>query len=77
MALDLHDPAERLRWHGMLTFIAAEGGCKPGWAGYKFKEKFGLWPAERSVLPLKPTPECLSWVRSRQIAYAKSKRRQA
>ncbi len=66
-------PDERLRWHGMLTFIAAERGYKLGWIAYKFKEKFGTWPAVRSVAPLEPSAEVLSWVRSREIAYAKAK----
>jgi superfamily II DNA or RNA helicase len=67
------DPAERLRWHGMLTSIAAERGYKSGWVSHKFKEKFGTWPAMRSVAPIKPSAEVLAWVRSRIIAYAKAK----
>jgi DNA repair protein RadD len=38
-----HDPIERKRWHAMLTYVARERGYKPGWAAYKFKEKFGSW----------------------------------
>jgi len=67
------DPAEWLRWHGMLTSIAAERGYKSGWVSHKFKEKFGTWPAMRSVAPIKPSAEVLAWVRSRIIAYAKAK----
>jgi superfamily II DNA or RNA helicase len=29
------------------------------------------WPQQRSITPIKPSPEVLSWVRSRNIAYAK------
>jgi DNA repair protein RadD len=68
-------PEDRMRWHGMLAHIAAKRGYKPGWAGYKFKEKFGHWPPQRSAVPIEPSPECLSWVRSRNIAYAKAKER--
>ena len=57
----------------MLAYIATERGYKPGWAGHKFKEKFGTWPATRSADPIQPTPEVLSWVRSRIIAFAKAK----
>jgi len=67
------DPNERMRWHGMLSYIAGERGYKPGWAAYKFKEKFGMWPPIRSARPIVPSPEVLSWVRSRIIAYAKAK----
>jgi DNA repair protein RadD len=70
-AAQLSDPAERLRWHGMLTSIAAERGYNPGWIAHKFKEKFKEWPAVSRVDPIPPAPEVLSWVRSRQIAYAR------
>jgi DNA repair protein RadD len=73
----LSDPHERMRWHGMLAHIAIDRGYKAGWAGHKFKEKFGTWPATRNADPIKPSPEVLSWVRSRIIAYAKAKERAA
>jgi superfamily II DNA or RNA helicase len=72
-----YDPVERERWHGMLTQIATERGYKPGWAAVNFKEKFGAWPVHRAATPITPTPEVLSWVRSRLIAYAKGKGRAA
>jgi DNA repair protein RadD len=61
----------RKQWHGMLTFIARERGYKSGWIAHKYKEKFGAWPGAVVPWPVKPTPEVLSWVRSRNIAYAK------
>jgi DNA repair protein RadD len=68
-----YDPAERARWHGMLTRIGTARGYKmPGWASVQYKEKFGAWPPYgQAPEPLEPTAEVLSWVRSRQIAYAK------
>jgi DNA repair protein RadD len=50
---------DRAHWHAMFHYIA--------------QEKFGTWPA-RDVLPwpIEPTPEVRSWVRSRQIAFAKA-----
>jgi hypothetical protein len=39
--------------------------------------KFGIWPATRSAQPMQPSPEVLSWVRSRIIAYAKAEERAA
>jgi DNA repair protein RadD len=70
---NIYDAAERERWHAMLIWIASERGYKPGWAAYKYKEKFGAWPpcAARPE-PIPPTAECRSWVRSRMIAYARS-----
>jgi DNA repair protein RadD len=62
------DPAE---WQAMLTFIAEDRGDKPGWIAHKFKEKFGRWPDVPYRWPIEPSREVLSWVRSRDIAYAK------
>ena len=52
--------------------IAAERGYKPGWAAYKFKEKFGMWPPIRNAKPMQPSQEVRAWVRSRDIAWAKA-----
>lgn len=69
-----YGPAERARWHAMLLRIADERGYKRGWAAHKYKEKFNSWPAYGAIPdPIEPTPEVLSWVRSRQIAFAKGR----
>jgi superfamily II DNA or RNA helicase len=66
--------AERIEWHGMITSIAHERGRKPGWIAHTYKAKFGNWPPYGTAAkPIAPTPECRSWVRSRDIAYAKSR----
>src|SRR5262249_22788852 len=70
-----YDPQERIRWHAMLVFIGRDRGYKDGWAGHKYKEKFGNWPPRTIPFPQKPSPEVLSWVRSRQIAYAKAQQK--
>jgi DNA repair protein RadD len=68
-----YDPETRLRWHGMLASIADQRGYKPGWVAHKYREKFGTWPSGYGApAPITPSPEVISWVRSRQIAYAKS-----
>jgi DNA repair protein RadD len=72
----ISDPDERMRWLGMLTSIGAERGYKQGWAAYKYKEKFGTWPPAK-VAPIPPSPEVRSWVRSRDIAYAKARQKAA
>ena len=69
---DLTDPALRARWHSMLSHIAREKDYKPGWIAHKYKEKFGAWPPwGAAAQPTPPTPEVRSWVRSRQIAFAR------
>jgi DNA repair protein RadD len=70
-------PEEQASWHRQLAHIAVERGYKPGWIAHKYKEKFGNWPASRTVVPEEPMPEVRSWVRSRMIAYAKAQQRAA
>jgi len=74
-----HAPAysieDRRQWHAMLTHVAEQRGYKPGWIGHKYKEKFGHWPLSRHVPATEPSREVLSWVRSRNIAWAKSQER--
>jgi superfamily II DNA or RNA helicase len=70
----LNDPAERERWHRMLVCIADERGYQHGWVAHKYREKFGVWPRRsHDIEPLEPSLEVLSWVRSRNIAFAKAK----
>ena len=71
------DPNEHMRWHAMLTYFAGTRGYKPGWAAYKFKEKFGHWPPRIDPRPIEPSREVLSWIRSRNIAFAKSRKADA
>ena len=58
-----------------LLGIAMQRGYKTGWAAYKFKEKFGHWPHISNIAPKPPTPETLSWERSRRIAWAKAQQK--
>jgi superfamily II DNA or RNA helicase len=65
------------QWQAMLASIANERGYKSGWVAYKYKEKFGHWPPTRSVEPIPPSAEVRSWVRSRQIAFARAQQKHA
>jgi DNA repair protein RadD len=68
------DPHEQLRWHGMLAHYVSQRRQKPGRAAYLFKDKFGFWPPRIQPAPIEPSREVLSWIRSRDIAYAKSRK---
>jgi DNA repair protein RadD len=71
-------PAEREAFHAQLIYIAQERGYKSGWAAHKYKEKIGRFPPWGvTPEPIPPSPEVRSWVRSRQIAFAKSQQRAA
>jgi DNA repair protein RadD len=63
---------EKAKFYRQLLWIAREKSYRDGWAAHKHKEKFGHWPEARSPRPEPPEPAVRSWVRSRQIAYAKA-----
>jgi superfamily II DNA or RNA helicase len=65
---------DKQRLYSQLLWLAAERGYSPGWAGHKYKEKFGVWPRGLRDEPEMPSPALLNWVRSRNIAYAKSRK---
>ena len=73
----VHTAQERHAWHGMLEAIRIERSYNKGWERHKYREKFNTWPAWGSPQPIDPTPEVRSWVKSRMIAYAKAKNRDA
>lgn len=66
--------ADREQFFAMLLGHCRDRGFKPGWAAHKYKEKFGTWPANgMKPAPLPPDAAVSSWIRSRQIAYAKAR----
>jgi superfamily II DNA or RNA helicase len=66
-------PIDMLRFQQELAWIAREKGYEPGWVAHMFREKFGDWPRSRFVEPMAPEQATRSWVRSRQIAFARSR----
>jgi DNA repair protein RadD len=68
---------DRVGFHRQLAWIAEKEGYKNGWVAHKYKEKFGDWPPFQNPEPARAEPATLAWVRSRQIAYAKSRKAHA
>lgn len=63
--------------YGMLKTVATQKGHKDGWAAHKFRELFGVWPNHppvREAPLIEPSPDMLNWLKSRQIAWAHSKK---
>lgn len=57
-----------------LLWVAEDKGRAIGWAGHAYKEIFGDWPRGLSkMLVAEPTPQMRSWLRSRDIDYAKAR----
>ena len=70
-------PNQLQEWYRGLLYIAHERNYAKGWASHKFKEKFGVWPSKELDDRIDyPTAEMRQWVKSRQIAFAKSKMKQ-
>jgi DNA repair protein RadD len=75
---DVASNEEKGATYAQLKGYAQEHGYSCGWAAHKYREKFGVWPnAYKDVRTMHPTPTLLSWIKSRQIAWAKSKQRHA
>jgi superfamily II DNA or RNA helicase len=65
---------DKERWHGMLVSYGQSKGHKPGWASHKYREKFGAFPKWGvAPEPIPPSREVLSFIRSRNIAWAKGR----
>ncbi|MHB1937629.1 MAG: DEAD/DEAH box helicase [Acidobacteriaceae bacterium] len=67
----------KARFLGELKWYASGCGFAPGWISHKYREKFGVWPNDPRVhnAPQRAvTVETLNWIRSRNIAWAKSRR---
>jgi DNA repair protein RadD len=72
-------PQDELGFYRQLMHIAAGRGWKTGAAAHRFKEKFGRFPPWdwNRYKPMPPSPATVAWVRSRSIAFAKSRPRLA
>lgn len=77
---------EKLRFYSELKGYAEEESArrvsrglqpfKPGWAAVKFREKFGHWPNGDRIANVMPAPPSLAtrnYVKSKAIAFAKSR----
>jgi len=73
----IYSTEDKLQFFRQLLWIAAERRYNPGWAAHQYKQKFGAWPSVRFADPMPPDDTVRSWVRSRQIAYAKAMQKAA
>jgi hypothetical protein len=64
---------ERITFYSELRGIAQERGYRIGWAAQQYRAKFDGFPpwAWNDYPSLIPSAKTRSWVKSRQIAYAK------
>ncbi|MEE7152553.1 DEAD/DEAH box helicase [Escherichia coli O2:H6] len=71
---------EKQRWwseiKGYQNYRNATG--KPlsdGWCAHTYKDKFGVWPKGFSNAPLQPSVEVCNFIRSKNIAYARGRKK--
>lgn len=64
-------------FYAQLIGWTIESGKKPGMAFFKYQEKFGVQPPTWKPAAKTPGPAVRNWIRSRNIAWAKSQHRKA
>jgi superfamily II DNA or RNA helicase len=66
---------DKIGFYQELKAITLLRGYKPGWASHKFKERFGDFPPRtyHNLAPRAPSDTTFRWIKSRQIAWAKSR----
>lgn len=72
--------AEQKMFFAEMKAYALQKGLKPGWVSHKFKERYRDWPPrsfESIPAAREVSPVVAGWIKSRNIAWAKSRRRHA
>ena len=62
-------------FYSELIYYARLHGYKEGYAAVKYKEKFGVYPRGLQATPKETSAATAKWLRSRAIAWAKSRRK--
>jgi DNA repair protein RadD len=69
---DKHTPEQKVDFYAQLLGYAQNRGYRPGWAFYKYEEKFGVRPSMKTPAPIAPGAALKSWVVSQNIRKARS-----
>ena len=70
----LFKTSDNQNFYSELIYYSRSRGYKDGWAAHKYKEKFGAFPPRgMHNQPATTTSKTTNWIKSRQIAWAKSK----
>jgi len=68
---------ERIDFYNQLVYYGKMKGYKDGCAAVQFKAKHGVYPNGYKPNPIPPDAKTVSWIKSRTIAWAKSKEKYA
>jgi len=63
--------ADKQAFYSELLYLVKNRGYKEGWAAWKYKEKFGVFPRLLEKIETMPSMQTLKWLKSRAIAYSK------
>jgi superfamily II DNA or RNA helicase len=64
---------DKQEFYSELLFMSDARGYKEGWAAWKFKEKFGVFPRMLEKVQRPVSLKTLNWLKSRAIAYSKGR----
>jgi hypothetical protein len=71
-------PAMKEAFYAEAIHVADEKGRKRGWADHLYFDRYKHWPTRKhGIAPVRPSAETLSYIRSRNIARAKAKAKDA
>lgn len=65
------DREAKQAFYSQLLAVAAERGRSPGWVAHAYRDKFKVWPRGLDAVWAVPSPEVLSWVKAKDIRFAK------
>jgi superfamily II DNA or RNA helicase len=66
---------DKQTFYSELLYYAHQRGYNPHWASHKYREKFGVWPRNMSPVGIQTSAATVKWIKSRNIAWAKSRDR--
>lgn len=66
-------PADKQRLWSELLDVARVRNRSRGWASHAYRERMGVWPRALADVCAPASPETLSWVRAKDIRFAKSR----
>jgi superfamily II DNA or RNA helicase len=67
---------EKQQWYSELLMLAQITGKTSGWVAHTYRAKFEMWPRGLMDSKVEPSGEVRSYVRHRNIAYAKRKEKE-
>lgn len=65
--------AEKQDFYSQLIYVCESRGYSEGWVANNYKDKFGVWPRGLEWTSKEPSIEVSSWIKHKQIKFAKGK----